>query len=159
MKRTEGWAAVLAGIGLCWPVHTVEGAQPPQAAAPPAVHAEWSEAPTVQELLRLDLEAAMAAARRADGAESRARAPHAPGTQGADAATQAPARLLAIYGVGKRLQAEIEIEGQRHVLRPGASAGGPAGYRLLDVNGACLRAQRGKETPLALCLHPSPPEP
>ena len=140
MKRIDAWAALLACLGLAGP-------QPPAWADPPpseSVETAWSHAPTVQELLRLDLEAALAEARTGQGTESRA-------SVGAGDARQPPPdppRLVAIYGVGQQLQAEMVIDGRRHVL--GTEASGS--YRLLDVQGRCLRARKGAEAPLALCL-------
>ena len=112
---------------------------------------------TVRELMRLEGEQALAAARRRReqgpglspqslekaGAAERAGAPEAP-------------RLVGIYGVGKRLFAEVRSGSQAWLFLNGHSL--PVGraadaglYRLREMSGACVRLERrGTET--LLCL-------
>lgn len=146
MKSIERRAALLACLGFSWPFSAAWADEPPAPTGTP--REEWSHAPTVQELLRLDLEAAMAEARGAHAAETRATAAEGVARQPAPD----PPKLIAIYGVGQRLQAEMVVDGQTHVLGSAASAAAAGGYRLIDMQGRCLRARKGDEAPLALCL-------
>lgn len=69
-------------------------------------------------------------------------------------------RLVAIYGVGKRLLAEVVVGTQTQVymrgqaLPVGAKAGASA-YRLAGLSGSCVQLERQDESH-TLCLHPGP---
>jgi len=115
---------------------------------------------TVRELMRLEGEMALEAARRRRGQTS-ALPGLSPGVvgQGGPAArsgTGEPLRLVGIYGVGKRLFAEVRsgphawLFQSGHSLPVGTIAGEDV-YRLKEVAGACVRLeQQGEET--VLCL-------
>lgn len=68
-------------------------------------------------------------------------------------------KLLAIYGVGKKLLAEVRVGSRPHVylrgqaLPLGAKAGAQV-YRLHGITGSCVHLERRGEAH-TLCLHPS----
>lgn len=68
-------------------------------------------------------------------------------------------KLVALYGVGKKLLAEVAIGGQAHVymrgqpLPVGAKAG-PSTYLLRGMSGSCVHLERGGEEH-TLCLNPA----
>lgn len=67
-------------------------------------------------------------------------------------------KLIAIYGVGKKLLAEVMIGPQAHVyvrgqaLAVGAKAG-PSAYLLRGISGSCVQLER-QDKAQTLCLHP-----
>lgn len=111
---------------------------------------------TVRELMRLEGEQALEAARKR---RHQGRAPLAAAAQAASAAADLDAdrpRLVGIYGVGKRLFAEVRSGAgallflKGHSLPVGHVAGHDP-YRLKEMAGACVRLERqGTET--VLCL-------
>lgn len=110
---------------------------------------------TVSELMRLDGEQALEAARkrRRQSAELSPAGAQAVGAAGASADTP---RLVGIYGVGKRLFAEVR-SGSRALLflkghsLPVGHVAGHDPYRLKEMADACVRLEReGAET--VLCL-------
>lgn len=110
---------------------------------------------TVRELMRLDGEQALEAARkrRRAGAEVSPAGTQAVGAGGVNADTP---RLVGIYGVGKRLFAEVR-SGSRALLflkghsLPVGHVAGHDPYRLKEMADACVRLERqGAET--VLCL-------
>lgn len=114
---------------------------------------------TVRELMRLEGEQALEAARQRRGRDGRAAG--APAVAGAGTPVVASAtevlRLIGIYGVGKRLFAEVRngshawVFQSGHSLPVGQVSGGADVYRLKELNGACVRLERsGDET--VLCL-------
>ena len=111
---------------------------------------------TVRELMRLESEQALAIARqrRRQGSEPSLSSVRA--GEGGRVAALEPLRLVGIYGVGKRLFAEVRSGPQAwlflngHSLPVGHTAGA-ALYRLKEVAGACVRLDRqGDETTLCL---------
>ncbi len=113
---------------------------------------------TVRELMRLEGEQALAAARqrRGQGAIGENSAPMGTAvisgvSEGGDAL-----QLIGIYGVGKRLFAEVRSGSQAWVFMKGQSlpvghTAGAATYQLREVAGACVRLEhQGVET--VLCL-------
>lgn len=112
---------------------------------------------TVRELMRLESEQALAAAR-----ERRHRGQGVSSELGESVSRGSPTvaaeslRLVGIYGVGKRLFAEVRSGSNAwlflngHRLPVGHTAGAQS-YRLKEVAGACVRLERdGSET--VLCL-------
>ncbi|HLU78193.1 MAG TPA: hypothetical protein VKZ52_01340 [Burkholderiaceae bacterium] len=108
---------------------------------------------TVRELMRLESEAALQALRRG-------RTPGAPGPRGplapAPQAGEEALRLVGIYGVGKRLFAEVRAGSQGWVFLRGQPL--PLGHtasstalRLRELSGACVRLVRQEED-IHLCL-------
>lgn len=119
------------------------GLPPPAPTAPPV---ESWEAQSVRELMRQDLREALR--------ESSS----APAGRPADRAARpllAP-RLVALYGVGRALMAEVQV-GQRAYLYvrgqafPAGHAGDAGVYQLRGMNGACVQLERGEDRH-SLCL-------
>ena len=112
---------------------------------------------TVRELMRLEGEQALETARQRRGQGEAANAV-ASGTVAAIARAGGgdTPRLVGIYGVGKRLFAEVRKGPQAWVFVNGRSLplgrmAADDGYRLREVAGACVRLERqGEET--VLCL-------
>ncbi len=110
---------------------------------------------SVRELMRLDAELAL------KHLKNRMRKEH-PGTEaieaGAELANSAALRLVAIYGVGRNLLAEVMIGPRPHIylrgkaLAVGAKAG-PSEYLLRGISGSCVHLERRQEAH-TLCLHP-----
>ncbi|MDS1141891.1 hypothetical protein RE432_15725 [Pusillimonas sp. SM2304] len=110
---------------------------------------------SVRELMRLDTDLALAQARnRLRQQRGRPDQPEA----GAMPARHGNLKLVALYGVGKKLLAEVAIGGQAHVymrgqpLAVGAKAG-PSTYLLRGMSGSCVHLERGGEAH-TLCLNP-----
>lgn len=111
-----------------------------------------SEQTTVRELMRLEAERALQLARDRPAPEARARA-HV--NHVAAAGTDA-LRLVGIYGVGKRLFAEVRSATRAYMFLSGehlplGHAASTDGYRLKELSGACVKLERdSRET--VLCL-------
>lgn len=115
-----------------------------------------AEQMSVRELMRLDTEQALKIAKntlRDDGAA-------AGGIDGgARYAASGTLKLVAIYGVGKKLLAEVMIGTQPYVymrgqaLPVGVKASSSA-YMLRGISGACVQLER-KDEAHTLCLYPS----
>lgn len=149
MKNTADWrhrtlCSLLCLAGLLpaplWGGETAPGAQ---AALVPA---SW-ETQSVHELLRRDLDEAL----RVSADKLASSSEHAP-----VAAVRAP-QLVALYGVGQALRAEVRIGSRTYLYRRGQTW--PAGYRedpeiysLRAMTDACVRLARGDEQH-SLCLH------
>ncbi|NYT66518.1 hypothetical protein H0A58_11145 [Alcaligenaceae bacterium] len=123
--------------------------------AAPSVDADIGGAMAVRELMRLDTELALNATRsRLKEADKRSETALAlsdqPGGQ---------LKLVAIYGVGKRLLAEVLVGNQPYVylrgqpLPIGAKPGSRV-YKLGGISGSCVQLERQDEAH-TLCLHPS----
>lgn len=116
------------------------------------------ESLTVRELMRLDTELALEAARRRRAQVSAAGLPATGGAPRADAAHAGSdtLRLVGIYGVGQRLFAEVRDGGHRllflrgHVSPVGRNAE-VEGLRLKAMAGSCVHLQRHEEETV-LCL-------
>ncbi|MGB6006832.1 hypothetical protein [Castellaniella sp.] len=138
------WACVCL-VGGGWTSMPLAQPAPPSPAlaSPPA---ESWETQSVRELMQQDLREALrdsppgSAGRPPDRA---ARAPLAP-------------RLVALYGVGRVLMAEVQV-GRRAYLYvrgqafPAGHAGDPGVYQLRGMNGACVQLERGEDRH-SLCL-------
>lgn len=113
--------------------------------------AESSALTTVLDLMRLDSELALAAAR-----QRTVQGKTAGLNAGRSHDTVESPQLVGIYGVGKRLFAEVRSGSQALLFLKGHSlpvghVGGHELYRLKDLDGACVRLERqGNET--VLCL-------
>ncbi|MFV0284011.1 MAG: hypothetical protein ACK5JE_09500 [Castellaniella sp.] len=124
------------------------GERPPAAAAPDDPQARW-ETRSVRELMQLDLREAQqtasgsSASRQRTGPESLARPVLEP-------------RLVALYGVGRALMAEVQV-GRRAYLYvrgqawPAGHVGDRGVYQLRGMNGGCVQLERGKDRH-SLCL-------
>lgn len=183
-RRRPGWLAVLAfGCGAAMP----GPAQPSGAAdavdvadvadvadaAVPAGEAGWAEGDTVRDLLRLDAQAARVTAPRqaADWlrpgtpqvAAHAARIGRAGGYAGPEAGDAPGAAdridVVAIYGVGKVLHADISINGRLSRYRAGRAlplASSPLGaqpYSLHAIEAPCVRLRKAGEPYTACLLH------
>ncbi|NYT24084.1 hypothetical protein H0A73_10745 [Alcaligenaceae bacterium] len=112
----------------------------------------------MRELMRLDGELALDAARRRRGEGTAAGRLGAVGKAVVPAMVSADAapRLIGIYGVGKRLFAEVRSGEQAFLFVRGNSlplghVAGDGLYRLKELAGSCIRLERkGNET--LLCL-------
>ncbi|WP_298017894.1 hypothetical protein [uncultured Castellaniella sp.] len=139
----------------CWPCAcliwvgwmSALAAQPaPPASVPASPPAESWETQSVRELMQQDLREAL----RESSPAPAGRAPDRPARP-----LLAP-RLVALYGVGQALMAEIQV-GQRAYLYvrgqafPAGHAGDPGVYQLRGMNGACVQLERGEDRH-SLCL-------
>ena len=136
--------ALALALLLCWP--------PAAAVAAPSAGADQADQMSVRELMRLDTALAL---RQLRG-----------GLQGAGKPDNMPPvshsgklKLLALYGVGKRLVAEVMVGGERHVyLRDRALPVGvkphPSTYLLRGISGSCVQLEREGEAH-TLCLQPT----
>ncbi|MER1968327.1 hypothetical protein [Castellaniella sp. GW247-6E4] len=138
---TSDVAGVVAGLPA------VPGAPASAAGVAGDEDLEW-ETQSVRELLRRDIrEALQSPVTRGGGAAAR--------PAGAVPAGARP-RLMAMYGVGRDLMAEVQV-GSRAFLYvrgqalPVGHTGDAAVYRLRDMNGACIQLERGEDRH-SLCL-------
>lgn len=112
---------------------------------------------SVRELMRLDAQQALVQTRARLAGQSHPRAAQdiaikvGPGS--------AAPKLVAIYGVGKKLLAEVLVGSQPHVYMRGQAL--PVGAKpgaavpvLRGITGSCVQLERQDETH-TLCLHPS----
>lgn len=109
------------------------------AVAPETSDGDWSQLVSVRELLQLDTERALARARTGrSGRDS--------GVPEVMPASSQQLELLAIYGVGTRLLAEVQVGHDRYVYLRGQAL--PVGgnrslpehaHRLVAIEGACVR--------------------
>ena len=139
----------------CWPCAcliwggwmSALAAQPaPPASVPASPPAESWETQSVRELMQQDLQEAL----RESSSAPAGRAPDR------TARPMLAPRLVALYGVGQALMAEIQV-GQRAYLYvrgqafPAGHAGDPGVYQLRGMNGACVQLERGEDRH-SLCL-------
>lgn len=113
---------------------------------------------TVRELMRLDADQALAQTRARLAAQKNPRSPVQGIVSKAVHGSAAP-RLVAIYGVGKKLLAEVLVGSQPYVYMRGQAlpVGAKPGAALLmlrGITGSCVQLERQDETH-TLCLHPS----
>lgn len=104
---------------------------------------QW-EIQSVRELMRRDLETALR--------EPRGRGPSSP----VRVQSALAPRLVALYGVGKALMAEVQVADRAYLYVRGQTY--PAGYQddgsvyqLRGMNGACIQLERGQDRH-SLCL-------
>jgi hypothetical protein len=111
---------------------------------------------SVRELMRLDT--ALALSQTKDKLHSRNRTTPAVDSRGLPT-HGGGLRLVAIYGVGKKLLAEVHIGSKPHVyvrgkaLPVGVSAD-PSAFHLRGITGSCIQLER-KDEAHTLCLHPA----
>lgn len=124
-----------------------------QAAVPPADDLA-AEQMSVRELMRLDTELALNHAKRSlrkgEGVDSDGSGQYA---------RSGVLKLIAIYGVGKKLLAEVTVGTQPYVYMHGQAL--PVGvkadssaYMLRGISGSCVQLERNDEAH-TLCLYPS----
>lgn len=130
------------------PVVVRAGVPAPADPEPEDPHAHW-ETQSVRELMRQDLRDALRSA--SDGPAGR---PDAGREMGVRPVLEP--RLVAMYGVGRTLMAEVQV-GRRAYLYvrgqawPAGHAGDRGVYRLRGMNGACVQLERGEDRH-SLCL-------
>jgi hypothetical protein len=111
---------------------------------------DW-ETVSVRELMQQDLRDAL------HEAAQRAKATHAAVAEGGGLARPLLApRLVALYGVGKALMAEVQVGRQAYLYVrgqawPAGHAGDHGVYQLRGMNGACVQLERGEDRH-SLCL-------
>ena len=113
---------------------------------------------SVRELMRLDTALALSLAHSKLKAQPPKRAQSYPDSRAVLPAATTP-RLQAIYGVGKKLMAEVMIGSRPYVYMHGMPL--PVGgrneqsvYRSRGIDGRCIALERDEER-LSLCLEPS----
>ncbi|SHG84075.1 hypothetical protein SAMN04488135_101398 [Pollutimonas bauzanensis] len=131
------------------------GPAAPQAAAALADDPA-AEQMAVRELMRLDTELALSQAKKALRSEGLA----GPGAADGSLHTHdGGLKLVAIYGVGKKLLAEVLVGSQPRVYMRGQALpvgvkADPDAYRLRGISGSCVQLERKGEAH-TLCLPPS----
>lgn len=159
--RLSFW--VIAMIFLAWPQLVPAG----QSESTTVAESPWPESDTVLDLLRADARAALAG-KRLEHAQDWLATPRAvmPATTvppGVNAGQAGNARdqleVLAIYGVGRSLHADIVINGELWRYRQGrhwplgiADAMGEPRYSLVSIEQPCVRL-RWQEALRTACLH------
>lgn len=97
---------------------------------------------SVRELMRLETAQALQRLRAGPSAFPQGGAPPRAASEAIASAAGEPARLLAIYGVGRKLMAEVRADGQTLLFmrgRPEAVGPGRAhAMRLLDISSQCV---------------------
>ena len=111
---------------------------------------------SVLELMRLDT--ALALNQTKDKLHSRNREMSAADSEGPSAGS-GRVRLVAIYGVGKKLLAEVHIGSKPHVYMRGSAlpigvSANPSTFRLRGITGSCIQLESKNEAH-TLCLHPA----
>lgn len=115
-----------------------------------------AEQMSVRELMRLDTEHALNVAKNRRHADGGTRADI---DGGASYAAGGVLRLVAIYGVGKKLLAQVMVGAQPYVYMYGQALPvgmrvSPSAYMLRGISGSCVQLER-KDEAHTLCLHPS----
>ncbi len=137
------WADAVSGTGSA-------GATTLAGDVPEDHQVRW-ETQSVRELMQQDLRDALRTSAAGAGAETARRTDTGAGVQ----PVLAP-RLVALYGVGQALMAEIQV-GRRAYLYvrgqawPAGHAGDQGVYQLRGMNGACVQLERGEDRH-SLCL-------
>ena len=138
-------SCLLAGLAALGPDPLALGSEvqtPPSAFTEPA----FPEYATVEELLRLDAQAALQAARRAVTNPLDAQRPMRSAPQGN--------ALLAIFGTDRALNAEVQIGSRVYTYRSAmrrAVAGGASPYLLDKIDPPCVHLSQGQQKEV-LCL-------
>lgn len=115
-----------------------------------------AEQMSVRELMRMETELALSRARKALHKEDKT----GPDIQSGNRYGHSGAlKLVAIYGVGKKLLAEVMIGAQPHVYMRGqalpvGTKSNPSAYMLRGISGSCVQLER-KDEAHTLCLPPS----
>ena len=173
--RRAAWLAILAagcGAGLPAPAQTLaldDAAPAAETADAERVAADeaWAEGDTVRDLLRADAQAARAAPPPRQAADwlgppagSALRTPAGLAGSLPDGASVAADRVdvVAIYGVGKVLHADVSVNGRVSRYRAGRAAplaSLPAGepYVLQAIEVPCVRLRKAGEPYTACLLH------
>jgi hypothetical protein len=111
---------------------------------------------SVRELMRLDTALALDFAKKS----LRSRDSNRTGTAGMDGmAHSGPLNLVAIYGVGQKLLAEVTVGTQPYVYMRGQALpvgvkSGASAYLLRGISGSCVQLERSDEAH-TLCMRPT----
>lgn len=130
---------------VLWYLCPAAAAQTPESSG--HLDAEAWEVQSVRELMQLDMERALDQARR--GAHSPAGVSEAGG--------RSVPRLVAMYGVGRSLMAEVLVGSQAYLYVRGQAfpvgyTNDPAVYQLRGMNGSCIQLHSAQSNH-SLCLH------
>jgi hypothetical protein len=135
-----------AAVPAAMPMGQARGQPPAGLPAAQAVSPDphWPEAPSVNELMQAELRAALLVQRQR--AAGKARSAMAANSAAGDAGEPAHDRvdLAAIYGVGKRLNVEVIVNGQTRQYAhgkkwPDGGAGIKDAYALVAIDGRCVK--------------------
>ncbi len=143
------WPALASGAAEpVQPRPAVDASLPTEATSDDADDLDW-ELQSVRELLRRDIQQALRPQTSRGG-------PLPSHTLPQGAAPGARPRLVAMYGVGHRLMAEVQVGTRGYLYVRGQAlpighAGDASVYRLRSMNGACVRLERGEDRH-SLCL-------
>ena len=121
----------------------------------PANEDAAGEQMSVRELMRLDTALAVSQAHSALRGQRRS----GPSDSQTALAQSGALKLVAIYGVGKKLLAEVMVGTQPHIYIRGkpfpvGQDGVESAYLLRGITGSCIQLERKQESH-TLCLHPS----
>ena len=109
---------------------------------------------TIDELLRLDSQAALLAARKNIFGMTQ----HPQAGSGTDAVRPDSNQVLAIYGVGKLLTAEVLLDSEPHVFKHSRARpvwGSSSQYRLVRILPPCVYLKKSGQTQV-ICLRKGP---
>lgn len=129
-----------------WCLSSAVGAQ--TSAQSPGSDPEAWEVESVRELMQLDIERALDQARQRG---------NVPGERVDATGGRLAPRLVAIYGVGRSLMAEVLVGPQAYLYMRGQAhpvgyANDRAVYQLRGMNGSCIQLQKAQSSH-SLCLH------
>lgn len=154
VRRARLALAMVAVAASCAAHAGADAPAGPQAS--PAAVPEWPDADTVEDLLRRETRAAVAAQGRRQAARDASLRQASP-----PESTPSPDRLdlSAIYGLGKRLDVEVLLNGRRLRYRhgrkwPDEAPDGDGVYALRAIEGRCVRLDNGA-TGRQVCLSTS----
>ena len=121
-------------------------ASDPTGAPPDDADTRW-ETQSVRELMQQDLQAALQSAPERAAAQA---------ASGAGVRPVLAPRLVALYGVGQALMAEVQVGHQAYLYVrgqawPAGHVGDRGVYQLRGMNGACVQLERGEDRH-SLCL-------
>lgn len=159
-RRPRGWRRPAVGrlfLGLAFGAAAAWAGRVHASAPPPLEPQPWPEAETVRALLRADAAAALADC-RVPGLCAAAAAPGA-AIERPPAQRQDDIRVAAIFGTARSLNVDVMVNGALLRYRAGradpvAGAATMDSYRLLAIDGACVRLRRdGRDH--AACLDPA----
>ncbi len=114
-----------------------------------------AEQMSVRELMRIETDLALSQARRTLRKEDK----RTEDKEGDSRISRSgPLKLVGIYGVGKKLLAEVEIGAQPHVYMRGHAfpvgmKASSSSYKLRGISGSCVQLER-KDEAHTLCLSP-----
>jgi len=146
--QSEGPVEVQAAVKVD-PAAAVQVKAPVDAPLDLIAAPRWPDSDIVDELLRRETRAALAAQEQRRGPLRGARSPKESAASAAMPSDEQPDRvdLAAIYGIGKRLDVEVLVNGQRLRYRhgrkwPDDAPDGEGAYALRAIQGNCVTLDR-----------------